>query len=443
MRANRIAFLVLTALAAGTPALPQTLDRAERQAVITRAGELLIERYVFPNRAEQAKAKIAQALAAGEYDGIADPKEFAIRLTSDLQSVTHDKHMQVFFINPSPTPPPTGASAIKTNAGFMEVDELKGNIGYIKLQGFPAIAPFKPVADQAMADLADTQALIIDMRDNGGGNPETVDYLCSFFFDPKTPVHINDLVFRNPGTDTYRREEYWTKPTPTFYRKPIYLLTSNRTFSGGEEFVFDLKIQKRAKLIGETTGGGANPGGAPPLNSRFSIFIPNGRAENPITKTNWEGTGVSPDEAVARDEALRVAMLEITHDNALETTKPIEADTFAPVHLLKFRDSPQPGAAEALRRLLEQTARGDPDFANMSDELAKAAREQLSQIQAMLNAMGEIKTVTFKYVGPGGLDVYEVACANGKLMSGIFLSPDGKVAINWLQRVPTADPAAQ
>jgi hypothetical protein len=326
--------------------------------------------------------------------------------------------MRVSVINPNPGPPPSGASAPRTNAAFTAVDRLKGNIGYIKLMGFGPIDPFKPVADQAMADLKGTRAMIIDMRDNGGGDPETVAYLASFFFDPSKPVHINDLVWRNPGTDTYRREEFWTRPTPSFYKKPVYLLTSARTFSGGEEFLYDLQTQKRARLIGETTGGGANPGG---------------RAENPITRTNWEGTGVTPDIAVARDQALRVAMRDITHDKALASEQAVEADAFAPEHLLKFREGPQPGSAEALRRLLEQTARGEPDYVKMSDKLAKAAREQLPRIKAGLNALGEIKTLTFKSVDPVGLDVYEVVCANGKLMSGIFLSPDGKVAVNWLQ----------
>ena len=436
MGSKHIALLLLISLMAA-PAWAQVLDKTERQAVVTRAGELLTERYIFPDRAEQAKVRINQALTNGDYETITDPASFAAKLTSDLQSVTHDKHMRVFVNNSSPAPAQPSAGPVRrTNAGFMAVDRLKGNIGYIKLNGFPAIEPFKPVADQAMADLADTRALIIDMRENGGGSPETVAYLCSFFFDPKKPVHINDLVVRNAGTDTYRRAEFWTKPTPTFYKKPVYLLSSAKTFSGGEEFLYDLKTQKRAKLIGQASGGGANPGGAPPINSRFAFFIPDGRAENPITKTNWEGTGVAPDVAVAPEQAMRVAMLEITRDKKLAAETPVEADAFAPVHLLKFRDGAQPGGAEALKRLLEQTALGKPDYASMSEGLAKAMREQLPKIQADLAALGEIKSVTFQNIGPGGLDVYEVVGANGKLMSGIFLSPDGKIATNWFRPVP-------
>jgi C-terminal processing protease CtpA/Prc len=305
--------------------------------------------------------------------------------------------------------------------------------------GFGPIEPFQTSANQAMAAVARTKALIIDMRDNGGGSPETVDYLVSFFFDPKTPVHINDLIYRNPGTDSYKREEYRTKPTPSYYKKPVYLLTAARTFSGGEEFVYDLQTQKRARVIGETSGGGANPGGAPQINAHFRIFIPAGRAENPITKTNWEGTGVVPDVAVARDQALRVAMLEITHDKALKTEKAMDTDAFAPKHLLKFRDAPQPGGKAALHRQMDQLARGEPDYAKLTDNMAKWTREELPRLKNILTTVGQVKSVTFKNVDDAGADVYEVACANGKLRSGIYLSPDGKVAVNWFQTLAGAN----
>jgi hypothetical protein len=434
MGVNRIALLTVAALACAMPAIAQTIDQTERQAVVTRAGELLTERYIFPDRAAQAKAKIDQKLAAGDYNAITEASAFALQLTADLQSVTHDKHMRVTAINPSNGPSPF--TPPKTSAGFTAADVLKGNIGYIKLLGFGPIESFTPSADQAMASVAGTRALIIDMCDNGGGDPHTVQYLASFFFDPKTKVHLNDLIYRKPGTQTYQRDEFWTMPVPVYYKGPVYLLTSARTFSGGEEFLYDLQTQKRARLIGETTGGGANPGGAPPINPHFRIFIPGGRAENPVTKANWEGTGVAPDVTVARDQALRVVMLEITKDKALKPEKAMETDAFAPRHLLKFREGPQPGSAEALRHQLEQLARGEPDYGRMTDRLAEWAREESPRLKADLAALGEIKTVTFKNIDLAGVDVYEVACANGSLRSGIYLTQDGKIALNWVQRTP-------
>ncbi len=133
MGTNRILSLaIIAALTFAAPVWSQTLDQAEKLAVVTRAGELLTERYILPERAAQAKARIMQALASGAYDTITDPKEFALRLTTDLQSVTHDKHMRV-LVNMPPAAPSAGASANRSYAGFMAVDRLKGNIGYIKL----------------------------------------------------------------------------------------------------------------------------------------------------------------------------------------------------------------------------------------------------------------------------------------------------------------------
>jgi hypothetical protein len=165
--------LLLVALFICAPAMAQNASpySGEKEAVVAQIGDLLTVNHVFPDRAALAKAKIASALAAGEYDGITDAATFAQRLTADLQTVTHDKHMRVLSgLNERPAagmpaPPPT-------NAGFARVDRLKGNIGYIKLLGFPGAGPFNLATDQAMADLASTDALIIDMRDNGGGRDE-------------------------------------------------------------------------------------------------------------------------------------------------------------------------------------------------------------------------------------------------------------------------------
>ena len=264
---NRLGLLLLALLGLGFGALmaghamadSASLEKGEKDAVVETVGNMLTLNYVFPDRAALAKDKITGAMAAGDYDQIADPSTFAQRLTADLQSDTHDKHLRVFVASGEGAP--SGVPPAPANTGFARVDRLKGNIGYIKLLNFRLPGPFDLAAEQAMADLSSTDALIIDMRDNRGGDPDSVAYFCSFFFDPKSPVHINNLIYRKLGTNEYTITEYWTKPVTTSYlRKPVYLLTSKRTFSGGEEFVNDLEVQKRAKVFGEITGGGANPG---------------------------------------------------------------------------------------------------------------------------------------------------------------------------------------
>src|SRR5262249_22574655 len=119
-------------------------------------------------------------------------------------------------------------------------------------------------------------------------------------------VHLNSLYWRKGD----RTEEFWTRKAldgKRYTGKPVYVLTSARTFSGAEEFAYNLQSRKRATIVGETTGGGAHPGGVRPINDHFAMFVPTGRAINPVTGTNWEGTGVKPDVAVRADEALETA----------------------------------------------------------------------------------------------------------------------------------------
>ena len=153
--------------------------------------------------------------------------------------------------------------------------------------------------------LANADAIIFDMRQNGGGHPGLIQYICSYLFD--APTHLNSLYWRQGD----RTEEFWTLddvPGPKMPDVPVFVLTSSYTFSGAEEFSYNLQTRERATLVGETTGGGANPGGRMPVNQRFGIFIPTGRAINPITGTNWEGIGVVPDIAVDADEAYDTAL---------------------------------------------------------------------------------------------------------------------------------------
>jgi C-terminal processing protease CtpA/Prc len=159
-----------------------------------------------------------------------------------------------------------------------------------------------------MTLLSGTDAIILDLRRNGGGEPSTVAYLMSHFFAADDKRHLNDLYFR----PTNKTEPYWTTPSvPVHYTKPLYVLTSARTFSGGEEFAYDVQTQKRGVLVGETTGGGANPGDDFSIGHDFVAFIPTGRAINPVTHTNWEHVGVKPDIATPAADAQKTAYATI------------------------------------------------------------------------------------------------------------------------------------
>lgn len=432
------AFLSALTLGLATAA-PAPLSPDAKRQIVAGAAKALAEGYVYPDRGLQAGQKIQHALDTGEYADINDPSAFAIRLTADLQAVTHDKHMRVMDPNGPPPPGMPSGPPPKSRAGFIRVDRLKGNVGYIALAGFPAPGMFKDAADAAMRAVDGTDALIIDMRRNGGGSPQSVAYLCSFFFDPGHPTHLNDLIWRNRGTETFRTQAFSTVAVPSHYLgKPVILITSPHTFSGGEEFTNDLKTLKRAQIVGETTGGGANPGGVSPVGSGLLLFVPGGRAENPITKTSWEGVGVAPDLPTAPQAAFAKA-----YARALEAAPPTparkalkaqlvagggEVDAWSEVALQSIPTGPSPRSEAALRRVIERTARGDPDYTALTPDFAEAVKPNMAEVQRTLASLGPLQSLTFKQVDMMGADVYHATFANGAMDWVIYMTADGKIA---------------
>jgi C-terminal processing protease CtpA/Prc len=192
------------------------------------------------------------------------------------------------------------------NYGIHKVERLPGNVGYIDIRYFYRTSwGSGDTAVAAMNFLANMDVLIVDLRKCSGGNPGMVAMVSSYFFDQE-PVHLNSLYWREDDLT----EQYWTLPYvpgERFPDKPVYILTSKDTFSAGEEFAYNLQTQQRAILVGETTGGGAHPGSTYRLHPHFEVFIPNGRAINPITNKNWEGVGVQPDISVSPEQALNAA----------------------------------------------------------------------------------------------------------------------------------------
>ncbi|HEY8255713.1 MAG TPA: S41 family peptidase [Rhizomicrobium sp.] len=435
-------WFVALVLAAG-PALAQPLEKSEKKAVITRAGNLLAGSYIYPDRGREAQARITDALAAGVYDNITDPAAFAERLTDDLFAVLHDKHV---FVSSElvPTPPDPSAPPLPpTDGGFARVDRLKGNIGYIRLLNFPMPAIFDPAADAAMLDVADTEALIIDLRDNGGGNIESSSYFSSFFFDPKKSVQLNSVVQRVPGTLRFTKVRYWTQVVPMPYLgKPVYILTNARTFSSAENFAYDLKVRGRALIYGQTTGGAANPAVGRMLNARFGILFSAGRIENPVTGTSWQGVGIAPDMAMDEKHAFQAAVLNIASkrggldDIKGQLANQTDEDPFVEEHLMEIPTAPRPGSEAALRRNIEDIVQGTASYKLMSNELAETIRLQRHRLQDLLTPLGPIRSVTFKYVSSQGLDVFDVIMAHGLLQSGIFVEPNGKVETMWMRPAP-------
>ena len=288
----------------------------EKADVVYSVGILLQQNYVFPEIADSMSAHIISNLRNGLYKSITSPEDYADKLTQDLQSVSHDKHIRVIFNAPKSSSASENSAKSKAdindilkrdNYGFKEAKILDGNIGYLDLRFFADTSFAKNAALAAMNYLCGADALIIDLRNNSGGNPDMIQLIISYFFS-NNPVHLNSFYWRR----TNRITETWTLPELPGKLRPdidLYILTSSFTFSGGEEFAYDLKNLKRATLVGETTGGGANIGGEMRATNRFKVFVPFGRAINPVTKTNWEGVGVVPNIKTTSEAAFDTARI--------------------------------------------------------------------------------------------------------------------------------------
>ncbi len=334
---------------------PLPIDAAMANKVIDEAIKQLDENYVFPEVAKKMGEALRKHQADGAYAAVKTGQELAKLLTKHLQEVSKDKHLRVNCSTEKLPPPPKGEGptpemrarmkmmAEKTNAAYRKVERLPGNVGYLALDGFMDAEAAAGPAAAAMSFLAGTDALIIDLRRNGGGSPHGVALLCSYLFD-ETPVHLNSLYWRKGD----RTEEFWTRKElagKRYVGKDVYVLTSSRTFSGAEEFTYNLQCLKRATIVGETTGGGAHPGGGRPLGDHFIMFVPTGRAINPITKTNWEGVGVKPDIAVPADQALDVAHKQAVQ-KLLDNAKDEETKRLIRMDLERAREQEKPAAAK-------------------------------------------------------------------------------------------------
>lgn len=294
------------------------LDAATRARVLDATLEELKAGYVFPEKAAEVEKAVKKRRAAKQYDGITSSAAFAESLTAHLQAVTHDKHLRVFFSGEAiPDPPaddrpdPARVAAMdeqmrRRNFGFERVERLAGNIGYLELRQFAPTPLAGPLVESAMRFLANTDALIVDLRRNGGGDGTTVAMLCSYFVPPHGRMLLNTVIIPRENL----RMQSWTVPYlegDRYVDKPVFILTGPGTFSAAEEFAYNLQSMGIARTVGEASGGGAHPVQPVKLAEHFELSLPWARSENPETGTNWEGTGVPPDVPVPAADALRKA----------------------------------------------------------------------------------------------------------------------------------------
>ncbi|MEM6838111.1 MAG: S41 family peptidase [Cyanobacteria bacterium P01_C01_bin.120] len=294
-------------------------DAVQRAALLDAVVKTL-DHYVFPEVAQQLQADIQQRRQNQGYEAVTGGEQCAEILTLQLQELAGDRQLKVHF---SPQPlPHLDAAALPTpeelaaeqqqsslrNFDINRVERLRGNVGYLELYGFEPPEFAGTAIAAAMTFITHTKALIIDIRHNRGGSPAMVALLCSYLLPAYPAVHLNDLYWR-PDDAT---RQWWTVPyleAPRYLDKPVYVLTSQETFSAAEEFAYNLQALSRATIVGEHTVGGANPGKGYRLSDHFWMFVPVGQSTNPTTQDNWGKTGIVPDVKVPAELTLLTAHL--------------------------------------------------------------------------------------------------------------------------------------
>lgn len=296
-------FIVLSSLAHAD------ISSVDKNSILNALTANIKSQYVEIKKIDKILTALAKFKVSPAYSNSQTQEQFASLLTAELQNI--DKHFAVQWQNPNESQGRQTkyeswfAKLSRKNSGFNRVEILDGNIGYVDFWGFDALSDnSRKVAEGVMGFVSNVDALIFDLRKNGGGSAEMVQLISSYFLKPNT--HLNSIYWRT--TDTTREFRTFDKVNGSVrLTTPIYILTSRDTFSAAEEFAYNLKHLKRAKLVGETTKGGANPWQFYELGNGFRAGIPIAKAVNPKTKTNWESVGVKPHIEVSRDNALDVA----------------------------------------------------------------------------------------------------------------------------------------
>ncbi len=292
------------------------LDNRYKKEVIDKLSELIQDLYIYPEIAKKTNAYLNKEYKDGAFDSCQDNQTFAIALTKAVQNINKDKHMRIMSNEPYKATDNNLKEKAEQrmgqinnyrnyNHGYKALQLLEGNVAYLDLRGFSPLDRAKENADASMKLMSYSDAIIIDLTNNGGGDPSMVQYLCSYFFEKK--VHLNTLFYREGN----RTEEYWTLEKVEGKKMtdiPLFVMIGEKTFSGAEEFAYNMQTQKRAILIGQTSAGGANPGNTVGINEYLAVFIPTGKAINPVTNTSWEGVGVYPEILTKKEETFDQAL---------------------------------------------------------------------------------------------------------------------------------------
>ena len=364
------------ARAPGQPpaAMAPRLDAAGRRLVVDSVARVLEARYADSAIAVRLGARLRERLAAGAYDALAEPAAFGVAMMRDLQAVVRDKHLRLSWepdreyslagpSTPSPAPPAAGSSAggpmrwaridprdsaeiARTNFAFDAVERLPGNVGYLKLGQFVPLDYSRATAVAAMAFLANSDAVIVDLRDNRGGSPELVELILSYFYGPE-PVSLVTTYGRFAHVTTERRT-LREVPGRRMPGADVYVLTSGNSASAAETFAYAVRQTRRGTVVGETSAGAGNGGAKLSVGYGLALFVPQFRV---VSGPGWERTGVVPDVPTSADVALATAhRLALERLAAREAEPKVKAERAWALELLRARQAPARVDAAELAR---------------------------------------------------------------------------------------------
>lgn len=325
----------------------QNIENEQKAEVLKNVILELKKSYIDESKAIEMADYLNENIWNGNYDSIQSAVEFAFALTRDMRSVSKDLHLEVFYSDQPLESASTEANdetylkeLLSNNGhGVRQKKILAGNIGYLEIPFFGPIAHCADSLFKAMDFVKDTKALIIDLREcRGSMDPDMIPLFSGYFFEK--PVHLFD--FENRAKQSSR--QMWSAayvPGKKYLNTPVYILTSGRTFSGGEEFAYDMKQLKRATVIGQATKGGANPKFPVQLAENFIITIPMERSVNAITKSNWEQVGVQPDIPINSNLAFSEGHILAVKNILLESKDIVEQENLEELLVELERDKPK------------------------------------------------------------------------------------------------------
>ena len=364
-------------------------DPAYMFEVTQKVDSLIVANYVLPEEAERCAAEFRRRYSSGAYHSYTDPAEFAEKLTADLIEISGDSHFSFRVIQenePSEDPASHLRHPVRyyrlgqrENLGYFKLEWIDGHVGLLDLRRFYPIGISKEMIDAAMLFLSNANAVVIDVRENGGGAGESLQYFCSYFLD--YPTQLTSDYSRKDGFLT----EFWTTAEVSGVRRtdvPVFIVIGEQTFSSAEAFAYDMQANGRATLVGNSTGGGAHSVDLFQIDDLFEIYIPTARAINPITSENWEGVGVIPDLLVPSDAAL---------DSALVLAKAAAAE-YGAIQEMRVNS-----AVEEMQRLL-----GDAEslYRTGRNEDADPVLDSLFQVGAEAGIINEffVFVLTYEYL---------------------------------------------